>query len=98
MCEVRRLVEDEFVTKEVLKSSKQGVTMNTTNHFSLTVLRPLLKVQNELETTSSKSRISEIRSLLIYIRNKSRNDDVSEMLDLLIFECNVKMRVLFRKL
>ena len=72
--------------------------MNNTNHFRLAVLRPLLKVQNKLETTSSKSRISEIRSLLIYIRNKSRNDDVSEMLDLLIFECNVKMRVLFRKL
>ena len=69
--------------------------MSKTNNFWIMVLQPLQKVQNELFATSSKSRVSEIRSLLVYIRNKSKNDEVSEILELMIFGCDVKMRSLF---
>ena len=69
--------------------------MNKTNNFWIMVLRPLQKVQNELFATSSKSRVSEIRSLLVYIRSKSKNDNVSDILELMIFGCDVKMKSLF---
>lgn len=56
----------------------------------------LLRVLNRLDVTSNKTSISETKSILRYIRSRTKYEDLSNIISMLEMFCNIKMKQLFR--
>ena len=56
----------------------------------------LLRVLNRLDVTSNKTSISETKSILRYIRNRTKYEDLSNIIFMLENFCDIKMKQLFR--
>ena len=60
------------------------------------VLILFLQVLSKLDVASNKTRISETKNILRYIRNRTKYEDVSNIISILETFCDIKMKQLFR--